>query len=94
MSLLIAASLLAGLPPSVAVLTAYDMACNKGELHLDHKDAKVVPANNDALYFSLYTFGKAASVTKVYFNYPKGTKITIATFRPKYAAQIAQSCVL
>ena len=91
---LFAASLLSGLPPSKAVLTAYDMASNKGELHLDPTDGRVISPDKSPLGFPFYLFGRAVSATTIYLNYPKGTSITIATYRPKYPQQIATACVL
>lgn len=91
---LLAASVLLGLPPSKAVLAAYDMACNKGELHLGPADARIVSPDNSPLGFPFYLMGKAVSATTIYLNYPKGTSITIANYRPKYPQQIATACVL
>jgi len=70
------------------------MACNKGELHLEPTDARVVSPDKSPLGFPFYLFGSAMSATTIYLNYPKGTSITIATYRPKYPQQIGTACVL
>jgi hypothetical protein len=91
---LLIASTLSGLPPSEAVLKAYDMACNKGELHLDPSEAKVISPDNSALSYPLYEWGTPKTLTSIRLTYPKGTGIRIATYNPKYPQQMASVCVM
>jgi hypothetical protein len=91
---LLLASTLAGLSPSDAVLKAYDMACNKGELHLDASEAKVVSPDSSATPFPLYLEGTPEKLTTIYLNYPKDTVISIATYNPKFPQQMRTVCAV
>jgi hypothetical protein len=91
---LFAAPMLAGLSPSEAVFKAYDMACNKGELHLDPSEARVVSPDSGATPFPLYLEGTPEKLTTIYLNYPKDTVISIATYNPKYPQQMRTVCAV
>jgi hypothetical protein len=86
-------STLSGLPPSEAVLMAYHMACNLGELRLDPSEATVSDGTNGSTPFSLsVTWGKPKTLTYVTLNYPRYTSILIATYQPKYPQQMRRVC--
>jgi hypothetical protein len=91
---LLLSSALNGLPPSEAVLTAYHMACNVGELHLEPGEAKIVSGDRGSTPFPLWEWGSAKTLTYIYLKYPKDTHIAIATYNAKYPQQTARVCAV
>jgi hypothetical protein len=91
---LLLASVLAGLPPSQAAATAYEMACNKGELRLDPSEAKVTKSKGGEQSYQVREWGYPQSVTTIDLTYPPYTTIDIATYDAKDPKQIASACVM
>ena len=91
---LLLASPLSGLPPSQAVLRAYEMACNAGELHLDAGDAEIISPDTGATPYPFYHWGTPTRMTTIGLANPRGTVIRIATYNPKYPQQMAKVCVV
>jgi hypothetical protein len=91
---LLVAATLTGLPPSQAVLAAYDMACNRGQLRLDPAEAQVISPDTSAQPDFFKRFGAIKSVTTIVLTYPKDTEIKIATYSPKRSQQMASVCVV
>ena len=90
---LLLASTLGGLPPSEAVLTAYHMACNVGELRLDPSEATIFDGKKRSTPFSLSVqWGVPETLTYISLKYPPSTNIVLATYKPKYAQQMARVC--
>ena len=86
-------SSLSGLPPSEAVLMAYHMACNVGELRLDPSEAAVSDGKDRSTPFSLsWKWGTPKTLTYISLKYPRSTYIIIATYNPKYPQQMARVC--
>ena len=90
---LLLASALSGLPPSEAVLMAYHLACNVGQLQLDPSEAKVFDETGSPTPGPLlYAWGSPKKLTSIRLKYPRTTYILIAEYEPKYAQQMARVC--
>ncbi|MBV9526858.1 hypothetical protein, partial [Sphingomonas sp.] len=83
------APVLAGLTPSQAAFTAFQMACSKGELKLDPSEAKITRTHRRSWSWPLSEWGDPTSVTKIDLTYPNDTTIDIATYDARLPQQIA-----
>ena len=86
------ASTLSGLPPSEAVLQAYHLACNVGQLQLDPSEVEVIDGKHRPTPGRLDEWGRPTKITSLRLKYPRKTYIFIAEYEPRYAPQMARVC--